>query len=339
MVSHLRSCLQIKCMCSLSLYKIENVHQNDIKYSAMERVFQWIGNIPPITRYWCISIVVTALCTSIGLVSSRELAFRPDKAFSTEPWRLLTSFFYFGDLLIELVFAVVFLVNLSTFLEENFRSPLSLFPDSITADPHAEHEQVLLSLTEKNKSIDYLYFIFLVCGSILSLVTYGMYKTSFKYNKLGPLLDDVILYIWSQNNPDVEISLLGLITLKARNLPLFHIIRIWVGQESFIPDLSRLMSGNIYYILAIFKQNFMWRVLMFYCLGHFWWFTRYFFLEKLHEDSDQERRNARRRNDERVRQHAKIGFHSQATIHLLRLFLLPPWYHRIVQNMRRTNAH
>lgn len=94
----------------------------------MDRIFQWVSGIPPVTRYWSIAILSTSILTTLRIVLAVQFVFIVDKAFSSQPWRLITSFCYFDDLLIELIINIWFIIRSSRYLEEGFSTKIALFP-------------------------------------------------------------------------------------------------------------------------------------------------------------------------------------------------------------------
>jgi hypothetical protein len=100
-------------------------------------------------------------------------------------WRLITTFFYFGPLSLDLLYHIFFLQRYSRLLEESSgRSPA--------------HFSWLLTF-----------------ASSLLLCIAPMFSMAF----LGSALSSTLIYIWSRKNPDTLLSFLGLLVFKAPYLP------------------------------------------------------------------------------------------------------------------------
>ena len=101
-------------------------------------------------------------------------------------WRLLTSFFFFGHLSVDLVFHVFFLQRYSRLVEES-------------SGPSPAR------------------FTWLCLFASILLITFA---PLFGIMFLGHALSSVFVYIWSRRNPDTPLSFLGLFTFRAPFLPL-----------------------------------------------------------------------------------------------------------------------
>jgi Derlin-2/3 len=104
---------------------------------------------------------------------------------TSQYWRLVTTFFYFGPLSLDLLYHIFFLQRYSRLLEESSgRSPA--------------HFSWLLTF-----------------ASSLLLCIAPMFSMAF----LGSALSSTLIYIWSRKNPDTLLSFLGLLVFKAPYLP------------------------------------------------------------------------------------------------------------------------
>lgn len=100
-------------------------------------------------------------------------------------WRLITTFFYFGPLSLDLLFHVFFQQRYSRYLEESSgRSPA--------------HFSWLLA---------YASIVLLTIAPLLSIAF------------LGTALSSTLVYIWSRKNPETRMSFLGLFVFRAPFLP------------------------------------------------------------------------------------------------------------------------
>jgi Derlin-2/3 len=99
-------------------------------------------------------------------------------------WRLLTTFIYFGPLSLNLLFHIFFIQRYARMLEESAAS--------------IAHFTWLLLYT-----------------SLSLLVIAPIFSQAF----LGTTLSSTLVYIWSRRNPDTRLSFLGIMTFKAPWLP------------------------------------------------------------------------------------------------------------------------
>lgn len=73
---------------------------------------QWYTSIPVVSRTYLTGAVLLALATSADLVRPLSLYYSPSLVFSKgEVWRIVTNFLYFGDIGIDFVFHMYFLVS------------------------------------------------------------------------------------------------------------------------------------------------------------------------------------------------------------------------------------
>ncbi|GME35331.1 Derlin [Neofusicoccum parvum] len=147
---------------------------------------QWFYELPVCTRWWTTVTVVISVLVQCHVVSPFQLFYSYRAVFyKNQYWRVLSTFFYFGPLSLDLLFHVFFLQRYSRLLEEGFgRSPA--------------HFSWLLAY-----------------ASAVLLVVAPMFSMGF----LGSALNSTLVYIWSRKNPDTSLSFLGLVVFKAPFLP------------------------------------------------------------------------------------------------------------------------
>ncbi|KAG1739602.1 Der1-like protein [Suillus lakei] len=72
----------------------------------------WLTQIPPITRAWLALSVATSLAVQCQLVTPLQLYFSFKSAFTNvQPWRMATTFFYFGSISLDFVFHLFFFMR------------------------------------------------------------------------------------------------------------------------------------------------------------------------------------------------------------------------------------
>ncbi|TFK52425.1 Der1-like protein [Heliocybe sulcata] len=156
----------------------------------------WITQIPPITRGWLILSCLTSLAVQCQLVTPLQLYFSFKSAFvNVQPWRALTTFFYFGTLSLDFIFHMFFFMRYSRMLEES---------------------------SFANRKADYFWLLFL--SSLMLLALSPLFNLPF----LSSPLAFVPIYLWSRRHPSTPISLFGLITITAPYLPLALVGFSWL---------------------------------------------------------------------------------------------------------------
>lgn len=135
---------------------------------------------------------------------------------ATQFYRLITTFFYFGPLSLDLVFHVFFLTRYSRLLEESSRSP-------------ATFSWLLLYAT--------------TCLLFLSPLSNLPF--------LGHPLSSTLVYIWSRRNPETRLSFLGLMVFTAPYLP-WVLMAFSLVMHSTIPkdELMGVVIGHVYYFFT-----------------------------------------------------------------------------------------
>ncbi|KAK7612922.1 putative ER-associated proteolytic system protein Der1 [Phyllosticta paracitricarpa] len=176
---------------------------------------QWFYELPVCTRWWTTITVVLSVLVQCHVVSPFQLFYSFRAVFyKNQYWRILTTFFYFGPLSLDLLFHVFFLQRYSRLLEEGFgRSPA--------------------------------HFSWLLTFSSAVLLVIGPW---FSMGFLGSALNSVLVYIWSRKNPDTNLSFLGLVVFKAPFLP-WVLALFSMAVHGSVPkdDLCGIIIGHLWY--------------------------------------------------------------------------------------------
>ncbi|KAJ3933280.1 MAG: Der1-like protein [Lentinula lateritia] len=180
----------------------------------------WITQIPPITRGWLALSVLTSLAVQCQLVTPLQLYFSPKSAFiNAQPWRVFTTFFYFGSISLDFVFHLFFFMRYSRMLEES---------------------------SFANRKADYFWLLLLSSAMLLAL------SPLFNLPFLSSSLAFVPIYLWSRRHPDTPISLFGLFTITAPYLPIALVAFSWVLSGTWraaAGDLAGCLVGHIGWFL------------------------------------------------------------------------------------------
>ncbi|KAI0050371.1 Der1-like protein [Auriscalpium vulgare] len=170
----------------------------------------WLHQIPPVTRTWLALAVGTSVAVQCQLVTPLQLYFSFKAAFTNaQPWRAVTTFFYFGSISLDFVFHLFFFMRYSRMLEES---------------------------SFANRKADYFWLLFL--SSVMLLALSPLFNLPF----LSSPLAYVPIYFWSRRHPSTPISLFGLITISAPYLPFALVGFSWVLSGTWRAAASDLLG-------------------------------------------------------------------------------------------------
>lgn len=175
-----------------------------------------VGTLPPVTRLWAFSSVVVSLLEHVSLLSRYSLFYSPHLIW-VQPYRLVTTFLYFGEFGVDFLFHLFFFIRYSRMLEENH---------------YAGH------------TADFAWLV-VVCSALL-LVTSPCISPPLPF--LGQPLAFVMVYIWSRRNRHVRLSLFGVLVITAPYLPIALCAFSWIITGSAMAvkgDLLGLCVGHI----------------------------------------------------------------------------------------------
>ncbi|KAF3042112.1 hypothetical protein E8E12_003625 [Didymella heteroderae] len=176
---------------------------------------QWFYEMPVCTRWWMTAALSASVLVQCHIISPFQLFYSVRAVFfRSQYWRLVTTFFYFGPLSLDLLYHIFFLQRYSRLLEESSgRSPA--------------HFSWLLTF-----------------ASTLLLCIAPMFSMAF----LGSALSSTLIYIWSRKNPDTMLSFLGLLVFKAPYLP-WVLLGFSVVMHGTVPkdEMCGIVVGHIWY--------------------------------------------------------------------------------------------
>lgn len=179
----------------------------------MERIpVDWLMEIPPVTRTYLVGVVGVSLLEYAGVLSKSDFFYSPDAVFQQgEYYRLLTSFFYFGTFSFDLLFTLYVITRYSKALEQSY-----------------------------SKTKDYMWCLFVL--SSLLLIYSALFGNLYF---LGSFLNDTLLYIWSRRNPEVEMTILGLVNFQAVYLPIVSVVLSRLASAKFEINWRTEFAGVI----------------------------------------------------------------------------------------------
>lgn len=96
---------------------------------AYQIILHEFMQIPPVTRSYISTCILTTLAVQLDIVTPYQLYFNPELIFKNfQIWRLITNFCYFGPIGFNFLFNILFTYRYSRFLEEgSFRGKTADF--------------------------------------------------------------------------------------------------------------------------------------------------------------------------------------------------------------------
>ncbi|XP_068638857.1 derlin-2.1 [Aristolochia californica] len=193
-----------------------------------QAVEEWYKQMPVITRSYLTAAIITTVGCSLEIISPYHLYLNPKRVVQHyEFWRLITNFFYFRKMDLDFLFHMFFLARYCKLLEEN---------------------------SFRGRTADFFYML-LFGAMILTVIVFvgGMVpyvsETFARIFFLSNSLTFMMVYVWSKQNPFIQMSFLGLFTFTAAYLPWVLLgFTILVGTSAWV-DLLGMMAGHAYYFL------------------------------------------------------------------------------------------
>mmetsp|Transcript_11759 Transcript_11759/g.20937 ORF Transcript_11759/g.20937 Transcript_11759/m.20937 type:complete len:244 (+) Transcript_11759:251-982(+) len=173
--------------------------------------------LPLVTRgYVTMAFLTTAAC-ALEIITPYNVYYNTKLIFSKgEVWRLFTNFFFFGNLGLDFVFHMFFLLKYCKSLEEG---------------------------SFRGRSADFLWM--LLFGGILLTGIAPFVNIQF----LGSSLTFMMVYVWGRRHQYVNLSFLGIFTFTAPYLPWVLLVFSLMLGSSPLVDLLGMAAGHAYYFL------------------------------------------------------------------------------------------
>jgi len=180
-------------------------------------IIQWYMDIPPISRIYFTSALLTTAGCALDIISPFNLYYNFDLIFfQGQVWRLFTSFLFFGMFSLHFFFHMFFLVRYCRLLEEgDFRGRKANF--------------VLMLL--------------------FGIFTISLIAPFISANFLGNSLSFMMTYIWGRRNENVKMSFLGVFSFTAPYLPWVMLAFTLLTGNSLTMDMIGIIVGHLYYFL------------------------------------------------------------------------------------------
>ncbi|KAI8909153.1 Derlin, partial [Gorgonomyces haynaldii] len=180
-------------------------------------LLEWYMQVPPVTRIYLTLVGLVTVLVHLNYVTPVTLFFSKALLKQGQYWRLVTSFFYLGELSLDWVLHVYFLARYCEQLETG---------------------------AFRNRTADFLYMMLLFW--IMILLGAWFVKIPF----LSQSLVFAVTYLWSRRNPNIPMGFFGVLNFQAAYL-CWVLIGFSVILHQVIPtaDFLGLLAGHIYYYL------------------------------------------------------------------------------------------
>lgn len=180
----------------------------------------WYNALPPITRLYGTICVCTTIGAQFGLVDLRYIFLSWDLIVRKfQVWRLITPFFFIGKLGLPFMFRLYFLIVYGCQLEKG---------------------------TYEHRTADYTWMYMCSCAFMLVFSLQPFIPLYF----FGSPFVFSLLYLWSRFYPDQQVSIYGVVPLKAFWLPwAFMVITTLMGGNP-MEELLGILTGHFYYFMT-----------------------------------------------------------------------------------------
>ncbi|GFR43924.1 hypothetical protein Agub_g5060 [Astrephomene gubernaculifera] len=182
----------------------------------------WYQSIPPITRAYATAIFVLSLTVRFELFSPYLIYLSWPRVLSHfEIWRLVTTFFYLGGVSFPWLFKMMWLLTYGKTLETS----------TFLHDPAG-----------------FLFMLLFGAGSLL-VMSVGAVQLGIRLAFFGSSVIYMIMYVWSRQFPDQQVSIFGLFTIQAFYVPFFFVAVDFL--QGFMPwdDILGIVAGHLYFFL------------------------------------------------------------------------------------------
>lgn len=175
------------------------------------------NEMPVNTRWMMLLMVLVTVGGNFGMVPLAYLYFDPELVMKFQVWRLVTNFFFLGQLGFPFLMYMMILHQHSTKLEVNhFNTPA-----------------------------DFLVML-IVCGSALMICACFM---SMPFAGMGLVFS--IVYVWAKENAEEEVNFVfNLARFKAFYLPWAYVALAILMGQSPMTQLSGIAAGHVYVFLS-----------------------------------------------------------------------------------------
>lgn len=280
--------------------------------------------LSPVSLTWVASVVSAALSIYFNILSPSKFTFATAR-LKLEPWRLILSFCYLGPPLMGLIQNCYFIAKTVGLLEGVYMFSYGVIPNSWTHGFDETLRSRMVETIARNKTRDFAYFV-IQLGLSVALAVWCIYAFGFepKIFLLGPSLQRVMLYIRCRMHPEEQINLMGIGVRAKYAFLASQLVEFLVSNEYFtvISMFSRSPAAALNELL---RSQLVYEATLEFCVGHFWWFLRYNYLDVMYNESYDDWTKAY------LEAHGpKLDFQE-----ILRFAMTPIWYRSVANEIRK----
>ncbi|OMO58333.1 Derlin [Corchorus capsularis] len=182
---------------------------------------EFYNSLPPISKAYGTACLVATTAYQLGLLDVTHIALIYPFVFKYfQVWRLITNFFFLGKFSINFGIRLLMIARYGVQLEQG---PF------------------------ERRTADFLWMMIFGALSLLVLSAIPIFWTPF----LGISLVFMLVYVWSREFPNAQISIYGLVQLKAFYLPWAMLALDVIFGSPLVPDLLGIIAGHLYYFLTV----------------------------------------------------------------------------------------
>ncbi|KAJ1262025.1 hypothetical protein BS78_09G075200 [Paspalum vaginatum] len=182
---------------------------------------EYYNSLPPISKAYGTLCLLTTILVRVQILKLNFLyLYYPFVFKNFEIWRLFTSLIFLGPFSINFGIRLLMIARYGVMLEKG---------------------------AFEKRTADFLWMMIFGATSLLVLSAIPMFNTYL----LGIPMVNMLLYVWSRENPNAQISIYGLVQLRSFYLPWAMLALDVIFGSSLLPGLEGIMVGHLYYFLAV----------------------------------------------------------------------------------------
>lgn len=182
----------------------------------------WYNSLPPVCKAWGTAAFATTCAVQLRLLSPKLLYLDFGLvAKKFEIWRLVSTFVFIAPFSLKFLFSLVMLARYGVSLESN---------------------------TFQARTADFVYLILLAMGAML--VAAFLMPFMHLYFLSGSLVF-MLVYLWSRENANASVSIMGLLTIQGFYLPWAYLFLDLITGANIWEDILGILVGHLYYYLTV----------------------------------------------------------------------------------------
>jgi len=182
---------------------------------------EYYKSLPPISKAYGTLCFFTTVLVRLQIVDANFLVLYYPWVFKKfQVWRLFTSFIFLGPFSINFGIRLLMIARYGVMLEKGAF-------DRRTAD-----------------------FLWMMIFGAISLLVVSVIPLFNTYT-LGVPMVNMLVYVWSRENPNAQINIYGLVQLRAFYLPWVMLLLDVIFGSPLMGGLLGIMVGHLYYFFAV----------------------------------------------------------------------------------------